>query len=161
MSASLYSLTANYMAALDFLTDPEIEVDQQTTIDTLESIESTYEDKLINCAKFVESIGNQIDGMKAAEDRIKKRREALQNKKEWLIDYMRESMERTGYKKVDSAEISVSLQKNRPHVEIDDLQLVPFEFTRAKIEPIKSAILKAGGCPGARIVQDGFRLSIK
>ena len=37
MNTSLYELTTSYMQALDFLTDPENEIDQQTAIDTIES----------------------------------------------------------------------------------------------------------------------------
>jgi hypothetical protein len=162
MSASLYEMTANYMAALDFLTDPENEIDQQTLIDTMEAIDATIDDKLINVGKFVLSIENQAEGIKEAEKRMEARRKALENKAEWLREYMKASMENTGKTKLSAPDIALSLAKLPPIVFIDDIALIPPEFFEPQPPKLlKTAIKQAGGCPGARIESAGYRLSIK
>jgi hypothetical protein len=162
MSASLYELAANYMAALEFLTDPENEIDQQTLIDTMEAIDATIDDKLINIGKFVLSLENQAEGIKAAEKRMEARRKALENKAEWLRDYMKRSMESTGKTKLSAPDIALSLANKPPSVVIDDESMIPPEFFEPQPPKLsKAAIKKAGGCPGAHIESTGYRVSIK
>jgi HAMP domain-containing protein len=162
MSASLYELAANYMAALDFLTDPNHEVDQQTLIDTMEALDGELDDKLINVGKFVISIESQAEGIKAAEKRMEARRKALENKAEWLRDYMKRSMESTGKAKLSAPDIALSLAKKPPSVVIDDESMIPPEFFEPQQPKLsKEAIKQAGGCPGAHIESTGYRVSIK
>lgn len=161
MSASLYELSSTYLEALDMFTDPDQDIDQQTIIDTLESLDDELDSKLINVGKFILSLENQADGIAQAEKRMGDRRKALANKADWLRDYMKSQMERTGKTKLSSPDISLSLAKLPPSVIIDNEDIIPFEFLRSKIEPNKSLIKAAGGCPGARVESVGFRVSIK
>lgn len=161
MSASLYELTANYTAALDFLTDPENEVDQQTLLDTLEGLDGEIDDKLANVGKFILTLENQAEGIAKAEKNMAARRKALENRAAQLRDYAQASLIAIGKQKVSTSEIALSLAKLPPSVTILDESLIPFEFQRAKIEPDKSKIKEAGGCPGAIVESKGYRLSIK
>jgi len=99
---TLYDLSAQYISALNFLTDPE----------------------------------NDID---------------------------RSSMEGAGFPKVTSFDVSVSLAKLPPAVVVVEEAIVPDQFWREKIvrEIDKAAIKQAGGCEGAMIMMNGFRVSIK
>lgn len=50
---SLYQLGSDYLHALDFLTDPEMDVPIEVVNDTLEGLSYALEDKAINVAKCV------------------------------------------------------------------------------------------------------------
>jgi hypothetical protein len=51
MGVSLYQLSGNYLQALDFLTDPEMDVPMEAINDTLEGLSGELEDKAVNVAK--------------------------------------------------------------------------------------------------------------
>jgi hypothetical protein len=53
MSLSLYQLSGDYLQALDFLTDPEMDFDSEAVTNTLEGLAFEVETKAINVAKFL------------------------------------------------------------------------------------------------------------
>jgi hypothetical protein len=53
---SLYQLSGDYLQALDFLTDPELNLPIETVNDTLEGLLGELEDKAVNVAKFIRNI---------------------------------------------------------------------------------------------------------
>jgi hypothetical protein len=167
MSSSLYELTENYAAALDFLTDPANEVDQQTLIDTMEGLDGTLDDKLLNVGKFVLSLENQAEGIKEAEKRMEARRKALENKAGWLRDYMKLAMERTGKVKLNAPDIALSLARLPPKVVIEDESKIPDSYWTVKIEralsksAIKVSFDNGMEVPGAKVEISGYRVSIK
>jgi hypothetical protein len=160
---SLYQLSTQYLEALDFLTDPENEIDAETAENTIESLDGTLDDKLLNVAKFIASIENQSAGIAEAEKRQRARRQSLDKKAEWLRDYVKSAMTSTGHTKLTDSYISLALAKLPPSVQIEDESLIPPEFMRTKTEvtPDKTLIKNSGGCPGARIESSGYRVSIK
>lgn len=163
MSATLYEMTGQYLKALDFLTDPANEVDQQTAVDTMEGLDGDIDPKMLNTARVILEMENQSKGIKEAIDRMVARKKAIDNRAEWLKGYLKAAMEQTGKTKVSDAYTALAMAKNPPHVVIEDEALIPDEYkedvTTTKID--KKAIKTAGGCPGARIEDGGFRLSIK
>lgn len=163
MKQSLYELTENYYQALDFLTDPENDIDGQTLADTLESLDGELDDKIINVGKFIVSIENQADGIMEAEKRMKQRRQALEKKAGWLRDYALSAMQRSGHNKITASDIALSLAKLPASVQVQDESQIPDAFWRVKTirEIDKTAIKQAGGCQGAAVASMGFRLSIK
>jgi hypothetical protein len=162
MSASLYAMTANYMAALDLFTDPCQDIDEQTIADTLEGIEGEIDEKLANIGKFVLTLEHQAEGIKKAEGNMAARRKALENRAERLREYVLGNMQALGKNKLATNEIALSLAKLPPSVFIDDIALIPPEFFEPQPPKLlKTAIKQAGGCPGARIESAGYRISIK
>ncbi len=163
MKTSLYELSDNYYQALDFLTDPENDIDDQTLLDTVEGLDGEIDDKITAVGKFIVSIENQAAGITEAEKRMKYRRQALDKKADWLRLYLSASMQKIGKTKVTAPDIAVSLAKLPASVRIIDESLIPKEFFRTKViqEPNKTAIKDSGGCAGVVIVTDGYRVSIK
>lgn len=163
MSATLYEMTGQYLEALDFLTDPENEVDQQTAVDTMEGLDGSIDEKMLNVGRFILEMEHQSEGIKAAIDRMGARKKAIDNRAEWLKGYLKAAMEQTGKTKVSDAYTALALAKLPPHVVIEDEALIPDEYkedmTTTKID--KKAIKQAGGCPGCRVESAGFRISIK
>lgn len=163
MSATLYEMTGQYLEALDFLTDPANAVDQQTAVDTMEAMDGSIDEKMLNTARFILEMEHQSEGIKAAMDRMAARKKTLDNRAEWLKGYLKAAMEQTGKNKVSDAFNALSLVKNRAHVVIEDPILIPEEYkeTVSELKINKKLIYSAGGCPGARIEDGGFRISIK
>ena len=161
--SSLYELTGQYLEALDFLTDPANEIDQQTAVDTMAGIDAPIEVKMLNTARVIIEMEHQSEGIKAAIDRMGARKKAIDNRVEWLKGYLKAAMEQTGKTKVSDAYTALALAKNPPHVVIEDEALIPDEYkedmTTTKID--KKAIKQAGGCPGCRVESAGYRISIK
>jgi hypothetical protein len=162
---NLYELSTQYFHALDFLTDPETSADlpEEVWRDTLEGLEGEFNDKAIAVAKFIGNMSAEIDAMKEAERRMRARRETAERQHERLRAYLKDAMEKTGIDKISCPYFVLSLAKCPPSVEIVDISQIPNLFIRTKTiyEPDKDAIKKAGGCPGAVVVTDKKRLSIR
>jgi hypothetical protein len=158
---TLYELATNYMQALDYLTDPENEIDKETALDTIESLDGTLDDKMLNVGRFITSMEAQASAIEAIEKRQKARRQALSNKAAWLRDYLNSAMKETGKEKVSANDIVIKLAKLPISVQVDDLTAVPEEFWRIERSIDKVLIKAAGGCAGVRIESAGFRVSIK
>lgn len=163
MTISLYDLSTNYAQALDFLTDPENDIDFETTLDTIAALNGELSDKMLNVARFIVSIEHQALGIAEMEKRQKSRRQALENKASWLRDYLQAAMSNTGITKLSDKYLALSLVKLPASVIIDDETLIPDIFWKEKLKRSisKTAIKEAGGCSGARFGSTGFRLSIK
>lgn len=159
----LYEITDRYREAFDYLTDPENGIDEITIKDTLDSIDSEIEPKMLNVARFILGLEHQADGIKEARKRMESRQKSAENRAEWLRSYLISAMDRTGKTKVSDAYNALSLAKKPPSVIVEDELLIPAEFKRTKTEISidRQAIKQAGGCPGARVESAGYRISIK
>ena len=158
---TLYELTTNYLQALDYLTDPENEIDKETALDTIESLDGTIDDKMLNVGRFITSMEAQAGAIEAIEKRQKARRQALSNKAAWLRDYLNTAMTATGKDKVSANDIIIKLAKLPISVQVDDESEIPDEFWRIERSIDKVLIKAAGGCAGVRIESAGFRVAIK
>lgn len=163
---SLYQLSGNYLEALDFLTDPEVDLPIESINDTLEALTGELEEKAINVTKFLRNMEAVADAIKEAEDSMAKRRKALENRVKWMKDYLKGSMEQTGISKIECPFFKLSIQKNPAAVNILDEDAIPTQFkeqiTSWKIDKtaIKEAIKAGSAIPGAELV-NGTRLAIK
>ena len=160
---NLYQLTQNYTKALDFLTDPENEVDLQTALDTMESLEGALDDKLLNVGRFIASMEAEAEAISAIAKRQKDRATALENKAGWLRDYLQANMNQSGHTALKAPDIALKLAKLPASVQVDDESKIPAEFWKEKVSLSidKNLIKAAGGCNGVRIESTGFRVSIK
>jgi hypothetical protein len=163
---TLYEIGHQYLAALDALTDPEADLPMQAIADTLEGIEGQLQDKAVNVAKFLRNLEAAAEAIKAAEDRMAKRRRALEGRAKWIKDYLKGNMEVSGITKIESPWFVLSVQKNPPAVEIIDERAIP-DFFRTEVvtvtldkQALKEALKAGEEVPGARMV-NGTRLSIR
>lgn len=167
-SLSLYQLSGNYIQALDFLTDPELNIPMEAVNDTLEGLSGELEDKAINVAKFIRNMETTANAIKTAEAEMAIRRKALENRVAWLKDYLKSNMEATGISKIECPYFKLSIAKNPPSLELFDVQAVPGEYkhietvTTEQIDKaaIKAALSAGQEIQGARLL-NGTRLVIK
>lgn len=165
---SLYQLSNNYVQALDFLTDPDMDVPLEAVNDTLEGLSGELEDKAVNVAKFLRNMEASAETIKAAEASMAKRRKALEEKVKWLKDYIKSNMEATGISKIECPYFKLSIAKNPAALELFDTEAIPDEYKQIEImsvehidkAAIKAALTKGRAIPGARLT-NGTRLSIR
>lgn len=163
---SLYELSTNYLQALDFLTDPEMDLPVEAVNDTLEALGGELEDKAINVAKFFRNMEAAADAIKTAEANMAKRRKALENRVQWLKNYIKDNMEICGISDIECPHFKLSIQKNPAAVNILDEDAIPEQFKEQVISwkidktAIKNAINSGSVVPGTELI-NGTRLTVK
>ena len=102
-------------------------------------------DKGRNVAAFFQNLEADAEALKAAEARIAARRKAIENRAEWLKEYLRSNMERCGITKIECPEFVVTLGKPRDVCEIISEDELPDLYVKTKVTktPDKTLILKA------------------
>ena len=166
MSLSLYQLSGDYLQALDFLTDPEMDFDSDAVTNTLEGLAFEVETKAINVAKFLRNMEVTAEAMKVAEADMAKRRKSIENRVLWLKGYLKGSMETTGISKIECPYFKLSIAKNPAALEIFDDAAIPEEFKRTETvtvldkAAIKAALSSGREVTGAKLI-NGTRLVIK
>lgn len=100
----------------------------ENPVEMIESLDKAIQVKAAGIGIYCE----KLDGMVAAlDDTIKKlqaRKKAFQNRKESLKAYTLEAMKRHDIQKIESPECTISIQKNKPSVEIYDKRMIPARF---------------------------------
>ncbi|MFT0140735.1 siphovirus Gp157 family protein [Alcanivoracaceae bacterium MT1] len=149
---SLYHMTDEYLAALDHLRD--MDLDEETMSDTLEGLEGELTIKAQNVAAFTLNLDAEAAAIKEAEQRLARRRRALENKVKKLRDYLLVNMERAGISEISAIDNSfrVRVMKGRQSVVIDDMDALPADYTTTKtiVDPDKRLITKA--------ISDGYEV---
>lgn len=162
----LYELTEDYQKALTELSEIE-GLSDQCIADTLEGLKGELVDKAKNVAAYFQNLDSNAKELKAAEDRIKKRRVAMEKQSEGLKDYLRFNMEQSDINVIECPEFKVTLGKPSKIVEIIDIDMLDKEFvsvkiTRAPDKKLIAAELKSGlEIVGARLIDGKSRLTIK
>jgi len=153
---ALYLLAGDYRAAAEKLAD--LDLDEQTITDTLESLSGELEVKAQSVAHMVRAFEADAAACKEWAKTATERAKAIEHRAESLRDYLRRCMEACGIEKIDGPGIALSFRKSSAVV-INEPGLLPYEFTRQPplppAEPDKKAIaeaLKAGKeVPGAHL----------
>jgi hypothetical protein len=164
---TLYELSDNYYHALDFLTDPDNdELPADAIADTLEALGGELEDKAVNVAKFLRNIEANAEAIRRAEIEMSKRRKSLENRVQYLKNYLKGSMEHSGITKIECPYFKLSIQKNPASVNVYNEEAVPPQFkiavTSWKVDKaaIKTAINSGQTVTGAELT-NSTRLAIK
>lgn len=152
----IYEIPSTLRDLLDRLdADPDTgEVDGEA-IAAYAEYNAAAAEKLEGTACYVRELKAEADAIKAEEERLAKRRKALENKSERLKNYMQPALEAMGGK-VKGVMASVRIGKSQA-VTVFDLDALPDAFKRVvtKVDPDKVALkkaLKAGeDIPGAAL----------
>lgn len=148
--SGIYELTQDFLQVSDLIESGEY--DPETLHNTLECIEYQIEEKAENYAKLIKNLEADIAGMKQEEERIGKKRKAMENSIVWLKNNLQQSMETTGKRKFKTELFSFSIQKNPPSVkllkEVDD---IPDEFLILQKPKVDTAAIKEALKEGAKI----------
>src|SRR5690606_2529083 len=104
------------------------EGDELDLTDTLESIEEALEVKLENTAKVIRTIEAEAAAIKTEEERLKKRRNTMENNVGRLKHYIFESMQITGKERLKGVHVTLRLQNNPPSVNMLNAQAIPAHY---------------------------------
>ena len=124
----LYKLTDRYIT-IEGMLDSDIATKEEIQA-SLNNIKEQIGDKVESIAKIVLSLNSGVEAIKAEEDRLAKRREAMRNNMEWLKNYLLVEMLSTNTLKVKRDLLTVAVADNPPSVEVVNLDMIPIEYRR-------------------------------
>lgn len=132
--ASLYELTGQFLDIYN------LELDEETKLDTLDSIDwqNDYEEKVENYIKVIKNIESDVEARKAEIKRLTELNKADEKKKEHLKETLSASMSLTGHERVDTPLFKVSFRKSQA-VEVDEAVL-PEAYKVATWKPDKKRL---------------------
>ena len=121
----LYELSEGYRNILNLIEDGAEDEDIKNA---LETIKGALEEKVQNVAIFVQSMGNEVEIIKAEEKRLAERRKAIENKQKAIKEYIQYQMELAGLEKVKTATHTIRIQNNPPAVHFTAEDKIPGKF---------------------------------
>ena len=149
--ASLYDLTGDYAKFAEYMEQVELEPEMQEALeDALNNLGEDIEIKLENYAKIIKNFESDIAGLKAEEERLAKKRKAMENSIKNMKQRMTEAMVQTGKVDIKGELFKFKVQANPPAVvmDVNYIEDVPEKYLIAqdpKIDKKKLAEdLKAG-----------------
>ena len=160
---SLYELTGEMLT----LIEGGMIVDEESgeilfDAEIFEAKEGEYLDKLEACGIYCKNEQAEIDAMRAEEKRLAERRRFKENKIKRMKEYMLQSMESTGTKKLDTPKAYISTRKSQKVI-IDNESEIPRQYIIVKESVDKSEIRKAlknGTVHGAHM-EESLNLTLK
>ena len=149
--ASLYELSGDYAKFAEYMEQVELEPEMQEALeDALNNLGEDIEIKLENYAKIIKNFESDIAGLKAEEERLARKRKAMENSIKNMKQRMTEAMIRTGKVDIKGELFKFKVQANPPAVvmDVNYIEDVPEKYLIAqdpKIDKKKLAEdLKAG-----------------
>ena len=152
MLPSLYEIAGEYRQAADKLA--ELDLDEVTIADTLESLGGDLEIKGQNVAAFIGNLEAQAVAIKEAEGRMADRRKAIEHRAARIRQYLLDNMIFAGITKIECPYFKIAVQDNPPSVVIDDPASLPADYMRQPEPPPPSA----DKALIARAIKDGFNV---
>ena len=122
--STLYDLTNQYQQLLEL----ESEIDEQTFIDTLQSIDEAIEDKAENLAKVIKEMEATITTIANEVNRLQSKKQALNNRVSNLKTYLQGEMEKVNKTKIKGELFTVNIQNNPPSLRVDRTDNIPKDF---------------------------------
>lgn len=131
---TLYELTGQFLDIYN------LEMDEETKLDTLDSIdwETEYETKVENYIKVMKNIDADVEARKNEIKRLTELNKADEKKKDHLKETLSASMALTGHERVDTPLFKVSFRKSQA-VEVDETVL-PEAYKVATWKPDKKRL---------------------
>lgn len=130
--SSLYTLTTEFLQVANQL--EEMELDQTTIADTLESLELPIEEKAENIIKYAKNIQAMAEARKNESKRLAELAAADTKRADRLLGYLDDSLRMLGKKKLTAGVFQVSYRKGVEVVKVDTERL-PKEYWNAP-EPV-------------------------
>lgn len=126
----------------------ETEQDKKDAIETIvTTIESLGYEASVKCEWIIKCMKNadaDIAGLKQEEDRLSKRRKALENSNGRWKQYLTDFMEGIGEDKFEAGTYKMAMQNNAKTVQVDVApEDLPVEFQKVTVEAKKTELKKA------------------
>ncbi len=136
----LYELREMYQNVWNLIEDEDVDI--ETLEMALNQIEENIELKAEGMAKLIKSIDGDIAALKEEENRLAKKRKALENKQKNIKTYLEYQLIGMGIDKVKTPLFTVALQNNPPSVRFIDEALIPEQYkVRTELVSIPKKII--------------------
>ena len=123
----------------------------------LENIDDEIETKADNIAKVLRDFDGDIEALKAEEERLAKKRKAIENRQKQLKKYLQNSMLVLDKRKFKTDLFSFNIQKNAPSLKILDESKIPEDYYKIEKKlnknDLKEAVKKGLFEDAAKLVQ--------
>lgn len=139
--------------------------DPETFLDTLESIDwqDRLEEKLESYARVHFDMLSRIEAIKMEEQRLAKKRKAIESNDERLVDRVQGAFKAAGLTKVEAGAYTLRVSKSK-RVEVDEV-LLPSKYFIEKVERkpdkknIRKLLSEGQEISGAQLVEvEGFKI---
>lgn len=163
---TLFEIAGQFREMAERLVD--LDIDEQTLVDTLEGESGALVEKGQNVAFVVRNLEANASAIKEAEAAMSARRKALENRAIRLRKYLLDGMRLANIQRIDSPYFAIKIAKNPPSVDVYEPGLVPTDYMTSPPPPppqldkalVKKAIADGFEVPGCRLVS-GERVDIK
>lgn len=160
---TLRELSADLRGIHEMALDPDLP--QESLTDTLEGLEGMFNEKAVRIVHVISNQDSDVAAIDAEIKRLQERKRVMTNARDRLKEYLRFNMESTGITKITSDLFTITLNKPRESVVIDDDSKIPEDYQRVSVAPdktlIKKAIKDGYEVPGAHIGLGSSSVTIK
>ena len=142
----LYQLTENYDNLIDLLDNEELSEEMLQA--AISSVQDDFKTKAESIAKLIINMTSESEFIKLEEERLAKRRKALENRAKSIKEYLYNQMLATNIRDIKTPVLSLKIQKSgNPSVVILDESLIPPQYYKVDPQLNKSLLsedLKSG-----------------
>ena len=136
----LYELTGQYLELEEMAANGEI--DEQTFVDTMESITEDIKSKADGYARVIRNLEANVEACKNEEERLYSKRKTLENNIKRMKSNLQYCMCVTGEKKFKTELFSFNVKKNPKKLVVDKIEAVPEEFLIMQEPKVDTKALK-------------------
>ncbi len=166
---TLYKLDEQLATILELPDSADGGVDVETgeifSKERLDSLKMAREAKIEGCLLFIKNKNALINNLKEEEARLKARRKALENRVDWLKEYVSDSLQ---YKEFETSKVRATFRKSESIECVSDMSIdkVPLIFRKQEVkesimrDAIK-AFIKEGNKVAGWFIKTNWNLQIK
>ena len=133
----LYELTEIYLNLKD------MDIEEEDLNSALENIDDEIETKADNIAKVLRDFDGDIEALKSEEERLAKKRKAIENRQKQLKEYLQNAMLVLDKRKFKTDLFSFNIQKNAPSLKILDESKIPEDYYKIEKKLNKNDLKEA------------------
>lgn len=133
----LYELAEMYLNLKD------MDIEEGDLNAALENINDEIETKADNIAKVLRDFDGDIEALKSEEERLAKKRKAIENRQKQLKEYLQNAMLVLDKRKFKTDLFSFNIQKNAPSLKILDESKIPEDYYKIEKKLNKNDLKEA------------------
>ena len=133
----LYELTEIYLNLKD------MDIEEGDLNAALENIDDEIETKADNIAKVLRDFDGDIEALKSEEERLAKKRKAIENRQKQLKEYLQNAMLILDKRKFKTDLFSFNIQRNAPSLKILDESKIPEDYYKIEKKLNKNDLKEA------------------
>ena len=139
--ANVYELKNTFNTLWNIIEDET--ADDEVILEAWNTAQEDFAEKLENCCKYLKNQESIIDGLKAEEQRIKAKRQALENANARLKALMTDALNASGEKKIACGSFTCAIQNNAPSLKLDvDTRYIPEKYLIPQEPTVNKTLLK-------------------